>query len=463
MAQLEPTPEQARQHLIGSNILAPWYLFNTQMDIYVQIGEHRFPVIECARRFGKTTTALIYVRERMALTEQWIVRWCEPWKNQAREIVQPEVSKIEQLFPEPSRIRYYKTDSFYEHPKTGSRLYLRGVNEDRGESSRGSFSHMIVCDEVGSWKEPDYIINEVLLPQLLTTKGALIKLSTPPRNLGHKWYQYKEDAIIEGSFLQKTINDCTWIDDDEKEVIKREVGEIAWRREFMCEPITDPEALVIPEFSSDHIKDLKHPPYYDCYVGADFGFKDFTAVVFGYVDFLTRTLVIEDEVVVNAKNSQEIANMIKAKELELWPKKEPYRRTADAPMQQIYDLQNLHSLNILPTLKDDKYAAINALRVLFNEKRIIINPRCVKTLHQLRVGIWNERRTDFERGDTTGHLDSIMALVYLNRNIDWHKNPYPRVPEGVSHADYFIPETMTDDKTGIQNIMNPFARFGKHR
>jgi hypothetical protein len=447
--------------LTNHNVVAPWFLYNAQKDIYLTIGQHRFPTIECSRRFGKTVTSLVYVRERMGIEQQWVVRWCEPWKNQAREIVQPEVLKIEQLYQPALRLKYYKTDSFYEHPVTGSRLYLRGVNEDRGESARGSFSHLIICDEVGSWKEPDYIINEVLLPQLLTTKGSLVKLSTPPRDLGHKWYQYKESSIVDGSFAQKTVNDCTWIDDDEKLIIKKEIGEIAWRREMLCEPVTDPEYLVIPEFNeSRHIVETVRPPHFDFYVGADFGFKDFTAIVFGYVDFIRRKLIIEDEVVVNAKNSQEISNMIRAKEVELYgDKMKPYRRVADAPIQQIYDLQNLHSLTVLPAQKDDKYSAINALRVLFNEGRIEINPRCKKTLFQIKVGIWNERRTDFERGETTGHLDSIMALVYLNRNIDWHKNPYPAIAENVHHATHYIPENLTNtEEKKLGNLFAPFVK-----
>lgn len=459
MSSVTFTTEQIQ--LANANIIAPWFLYDAQKDIYQHLHKHRFPVVECSRRFGKTTTDLVFVEEYLRLNPGHVWRWCEPLKNQAREIVMPEMDKIQRMYNSERRAKYVTTDSFYLYPN-GSRLYLRGVNEDKGESARGSFAHGITADELGSWRDPSYILNEVLLPQLATTKGRLHKLSTPPKDLAHAWYRYKGEAIAEGCFIQKKFDECVWIDDEEKEILIKEIGgreSTAFKREFMCEPVADVEALVIPEFrEAVHVyKDMERPKHFDWYIGADFGFKDYTAVLYGYVDFMNRTLVIEDEILVRGKSSSDVAGLIKQKELEF--KNPPYRRIADITPQQCYDLQNLHGLQILPTMKDDKYAAINAVRVMFSEGRIVISEKCVNLIQQLKVGIWNERHTDFERGESIGHLDAIMALVYLNRNIDWHRNPFPAIEDGIYREYHYIPESARDtQEKKLANVFTPFKK-----
>ena len=388
-----------------------------------------------------------------------IWRWLEPQKNQAREIVMPEVEKINSLLPPDLKMAFHKTDSYYQM-NNGSQLFLRGV-EDKGESARGTFSHGITCDEVGSWRDPDYIINEVLLPQLLTTKGKLVRISTPPQNLAHQWYQYKQEAIKDGRFLQLTERDLTWIEEEEKEHMAKAMGgreSPAWRREMLCEPVADPESLVIPEYREDiHDKDTYElPEYYNYYVGADFGFHDHTGVVFAVADVMNNELVILDELWVRGQNSKDIAAAIKSKELALFHGKQPYKRTADAPLQQIYDLQSLNNLSFTPALKDEKIAAINALRVAFSQGRVKILKSCQNLRFQLKVGMWNDRKTDFERGEGIGHLDLLAALIYMHRSIDWHENPFPLHAPEVQWATHHINPV----DTGNDSLRKAFYPFG---
>jgi hypothetical protein len=372
----------------------------------------------------------------------------------------PEMEKINRLLAPANRPEFKKTDSYYQLPN-GSQLFLRGINEDSGESARGTFSNGITCDEVGSWRNPDYVINEVLLPQLLTTKGKLVRISTPPENLGHSWYNYKNDAVIDGRFLQLTEHDLTWIDNEEKESMAKAMGgrtSPAWRREMLCEPIADPESLVIPEYKEElHvIKDYKLPDYFTAYVGADFGFQDHTGVLFAIHDFRANELVIVGEEWVKGQNSDQIAKLIKSKESALFHGKQPYRRVADAPLQQIHDLMSLHQITFMPAMKDEKMAAINSLRVAFSQLKIKILDTCQNLKFQLKVGLWNSRKTDFERGENLGHLDLLAALIYLHRSIAWHINPYPHLSPEVTRDTHYITE---QPKTG-QDISRALFPFG---
>jgi len=470
--------KEAVEHLWRLGVIAPWYLYDHQLSVYEFVRSVHDPFFEATRRFGKTTTFLVKMQEDSRQQQGRVVRWCEPWKEQARNIVMPEMELIQASCPSKLRAKFYRTDSFYEFPTTGSRLYLLGVNEDKGEQARGSFAHEIVADELGSWTDPEYILNEVLRPQLLTTRGSLPQMSTPPDNLDHYWYRAKEKALIEGRFIQRTIDDVKHISDPEKERFIESMGgrqSTAVRRELYCEPVADPEKVVIPEYDPaihDLDDDAPRPQHFDAYVGIDLGFADCTALLFGYYDFLNATLVIEDEWVGNGKNSKEITNGARLIEERLWGTKacdcqrqdtfcgthgiQPYLRIADNDLQQLYDMQTLCKYSVFPTRKDDKHSAINALRLRFKDGKIKIKKRCVVLRHQLKTGMWNERKTDLVRTEK-GHLDCIPALVYLNRNVNLSRNPYPQ-NVGISVYSHLVdPSTVSPMKPEDRAIAAAFG------
>lgn len=452
-------------------VVAAYYLRDDQLPIYELILRAKNPFIECARRYGKTTTILCYVIEQLIQHPGWVCTWCEPDKNQAREIVIPEIEKIFRSAPPGMRPVWSSTDSFYWFPSTGdkntaSRLKLRGVNHDRGDSARGAFSHIIVADEFGTWKDPDYIVQEALRPQLQTTNGPFIFASTPPEDLGHAYYTHKTWAITESRFIQRIIYDNESLTPERiQELIAECRGENtpAWRREYLCEPVSNPDRLVVPEFSDEiHVvdDDYPRPPHFDSYVGMDLGLNDCTAGLFAYWDFRNRELVIEDEWVANGQNTKSIVEHCKAKEAELWGEKKIYMRWADNELQQLYDMQTEHGYLVNPTRKDDKLAAINALRLRFSSGKIKIKKRCESLRYQLKVGLWNERRTDFLRGEKTGHLDAIDALIYLSRNIDEHHNPYPQYGPDVTPFTHYVPDNHDPQIKGsesLEQVFEPFA------
>lgn len=438
--------------------LAGWYLRPSQQEVCVHLGEHKNPFLEASRRWGKTTTILCYVIEQLLEHPGWVCRWCEPNKNQAREIVRPEMDKILRTCPDEMAAKWQTTDSVYMFPN-GSRLYLRGVNEDKGQSARGSFAHIVVCDELGTWREPKVIINDVLRPQLLTTNGQLLMASTPSPDLGHDYYDFKQQAIGSGEFIQKTIYDNEALTQAQIDQAAEEVGgkdSPTFRREYLCEAIANTEKLVFPEFDeSIHVEERARPEFFDTYVAVDLGFNDFTAMVFGYYDFKENKVIVEDELWVNGKNSQEITNLAKEKEASLWPGHVVYKRSGDNDLQQLYDMRTMFNYDIKPTLKDDKLAQVNAVRVRLKETSISIHPRCHNLIFQCKVGQWKANGKDFERGNKTGHLDLLDALVYFNRNIDLGRNPYPSDRMYQRQDVFFDPNTVKDESRELRQAFKP--------
>lgn len=479
------TQAAAREELWTLGVLAAWYLRDDQMPLYSLLRDKKRPFLECARRYGKTTSILTFVSEELLSHPGWVCMWCEPDQKQAREIIKPEVAKIFASAPRHLRPEWSATDSFYWWPCTGrtpdeaSKLKLRGVNHDSGDSARGPFAHIIVADEFGTWKDPDYIVKEALSPQLQTTNGPFIFASTPPRDLGHLYYEHKEWAIREDRFIQRIIYDNKSLTPERIEELKAECGgenTPSWQREYLCKPVSDPESLVVPEFNESlHLvdDDYPRPMHFDPYVGVDLGFNDSTAILFGYWDFLKRELVIEDEYVVSGKNSQEITDNAKRIEKELWEgvsycqcpacqwrlekAHKPFKRVGDNDKQQLYDMHTMCGYLVTPTRKDDKEAAINALRLRFRQNSIKIHKRCKILPYQLKVGLWNDRRTDYLRGDKTGHLDCIDSLVYLNRNVNEHHNPFPPVVQ--SSETHFVSnlKPVSKDAEVLKSLLRPFG------
>ena len=195
------------------------------------------------------------------------------------------------------------------------------------------------------------------------------------------------------------------------------------------------------------------PEHYDSYVGIDLGLNDHTAILFAYYNFLDRSLVIEDEWVSNGKNTKEIVEAAKRREMQLFPKT-VYKRIADNEIQQLYDMQTMFNYYVEPTQKDDKLSAVNALRLRFTQRRIKIKKRCVNLRYQLKVGSWNDKRTSFMRGDKIGHLDTIDAAVYLNRGIVESRNPYPDLSGGHITTHYIPVKDLPENKN--QDVAKAF-------
>ncbi len=447
------TQDESREECWQMGVVAPWYLRQSQLDVYELLLREKFPFIEAARRFGKTNSILAFILEMLRANAGWICRWCFPLKNQAREVLGAEIAKMQKDCPEHLRFRYQTTDSVYIGPRD-SRLYIRGVNEDRGDSARGPASNIIVCDEYGFWNEPDYIVREALFPQLENQPGQwLIKASTPPRNLGHRYYIEREEAIRKNRFIQKTIYDNEALSKEELAIIIEESGGVdspAFRRERLCEPVSDPELLVVPEWTDDNVvaDDYPRPDFFTPYVGGDSGADDNTAVLFGYYDFLKCEIVIEDEIVMNGKTTREIVELAKAYELRLWGTAPVKRRVYDASKQLVFDIFVDHKWPVSMPPKDDKLAAIHDLRVEVGARRFKVKERCKFLRRQMKVGMWrDDRHTDFERTEGLGHLDALAAAIYLNRVVDKNLNPIPAL-HGLSRFTHHIPGrpgTSSDD------------------
>jgi hypothetical protein len=123
-------------------------------------------------------------------------------------------------------------------------------------------------------------------------------------------------------------------------------------------------------------------------------------------------------------------------------------------------LYALHGLLFYPTQKDNKDMQVNALRMAMAERRVIIHPRCKTLINHLKYATWDKSRKTFTRSTDGAHYDAVDALIYLLRNIDKNRNPYPsgfRRGLNGSRDDWFTRESdnLEDKYSDFKNLFIP--------
>lgn len=435
------TPEQARDYLWRSGNIAELLLDNLQkkmIDGYRGSANESEITFVLSRQTGKSYGFGVLAIEECIRRPEIVVLYIAPTLKMAKRILKNNFNQILKTCPKDMRPVFKTQDSEYLFPN-GSRIILCGFNAGEIEGVRGNTAHIVMLDECGFMDEAEfeYGINSVAYPTLNVTKGTMMMCSTLPKSATHPYWSRVLKARMENRCIEGTIYDCPRYTQDDIDKFAKRVGgydSIDFRREYLNEMITDEERAVIPEATKERManmtKVMNRPPHFDSYVAMDIGFRDYTAIIFGYYDFLKNKVVIEDEVVLKGVRvtTATICDEMKKKESLHWGHKKPHLRIADNNNLILLNelSQPPYNLPILPTAKDNREAAINKLRLLVQKEQLVIHPRCVQLLQHIQHATWNKKRSEFDRDPINGHFDLLAALIYFVRNVQFGKNPYPQ-------------------------------------
>lgn len=387
----------------------------------------------CSRQIGKSFWAVCKAIEQAIKQPKSQIRYGAAFHSDLVEFIIPAFDKV--MEDCPAQIKgVYKTSGTSFHFPNGSKIKLVGLDRNP-DGLRGNTLDLIILDECGFVGNLEYLYKSIIIPATMHRPNAkIIMISTPPATPAHSFLDFCQRAELEGGYAKFTIYDNPMIDQDTIERLMKESGgatSTTWRREYLCEFVTDSDSAIIPEWDDKYIQSPQQDqfyPFYHRYVGMDLGVKDFTAVIFGYYDFAKATLVIEDELVINGPTltTQLLKDLIVEKEASLWADKKPYRRISDNNnLMLLQDLTTLHGLTFAATNKDTLEAMVNEVRLMVQAGKVIIHPKCKLTSGSLKYGVWDKKRSAFARSGTYGHFDCLAALIYLIRNLDKHTNPVP--------------------------------------
>lgn len=427
-----------------------------QKDLYELYynSKHKVQTWLLARRSGKTYALCVLALEQCIRKPNSIVKIVSPTKLQVNNNVRPIFKTLLEDCPEDVRPDFKAKDYIYYFPN-GSEIQLAGSDNGHAEKLRGGDSDIAMVDEAGSCKDLENIVKSILLPTTLITKGKVILASTPPKESDHDFLKFLEEADLRGSLVKRTFKQNPRLTKEMIDELTTELGgenTSEYKREMLCEIVKDETKAVLPEVTSELlneiVKEWPKPPFYDSYEGMDLGFNDLTVILFGYYDFRADKVIIEDEYVINGLDLHlgKLTKTIQDKEKNLWTNymtgevKTPYIRVSDINYIVTNEIRH-HSnnqINFIPAKKDDNDSAINTMRMMLANKKIIIHPRCETLIRHLKNVKWgNKAKTEFARSPDDGHYDAVDALKYMIRHIVYSKNPYP-AHYGLNTKDLYI-------------------------
>lgn len=438
-------PRLAQEQLWRRGHLS-WMLDPNQKELYELYyqSEHRVQTWLLARRSGKSYALCVLAVETCLRKPNSIVKFLAPTRVQVSLIIRPLMNKVLKTCPGDLQPEYKAKDNIYYFPN-GSELQLSGSDGGSAERLRGGDSDLAIVDEAGSCSDLSSCVKDILLPTTLITRGKIILASTPPEDQEHDFMKFIEEAEQRGSIVIKTIDDNPRIAQKEKDDLIKELGgpnSDSTLRELYCKRIQSSGRTVFKEFTEEKavelVKDWETPPHYDAFVSMDVGFKDWTAVLFGYYDFVKDKIIIQDEIITHGKDMYlpKLAKDIEQKESDLWTnyltneKLKPRKRVSDHDLIVQNEIKKHSNYRIFFENADkrDRMAGINFVRTLITSNRLIINPRCKVLISHLKNCKWasETEKDSFARCPAGSHYDAAAALVYFCRAIDFKRNPYPR-------------------------------------
>jgi hypothetical protein len=482
-AAIKPTKKEAFGELWRRGLLK-WKLDPIQKQMYDLYYKDSSSLSTwlLARRSGKTFCLAILAIEQCIRKPNSIVKFVAPTKAQVNSNTRPLFKKILDDCPDDIKPEFRTNDFIYYFPN-GSEIQLAGSDSGHAEKLRGADSHLCIVDEAGSCDELSNLVKSILLPTTLITRGKIILASTPPKDSDHEFLSFIETCEHRGTLVKKTIYDNPRITQEDIERMIIESGgknSPDFRRECLCEIIKDPKSSVLPEFTSTLaskiITESPRPPMFDTYVGMDLGGKDLTVVLFAYFDFRRDKVIVEDEIVIDF---QEINNHIKTlvdqiekKEGDLWLNRltnevnTPKVRVSDINYIVLKDI-SVHSkgkITFTATKKDEKRTAVNNLRIMLANEKILIDPRCKTLIRHLNNVKWSKsKKNEFARSPDDGHYDAVDALIYLIRSINYTKNPYPP-GYGLNMSDLYISNEKKFKERNSSSTVDVYRSiFGKRK
>lgn len=400
-----------------------------------------------ARQTGKSYHWATVAIETCIKKPKARVRYGTAFQSDLEEFIRPIFELLIEDAPDDVKPTWKTQGSKYMFPN-GAEIKLVGLDM-HPNGLRGNALDLVIIDEAGFVSKLRYIFASIILPMLRNRPNLrVIMSSTPPETPDHEFTEFVHEAIEQGKLFKATIDDDETTTKETKDILAKEAGgydSTTYRREFLCEFVTDSDLAIVPEWDGKFVGELERDnltDYYHRYVALDVGVVDFTAGVFGYYDFRRATLFIEDEIGMRGPEmtTDKLAVALKAKERELWGEKKVYRRVADNNnLLLLNDLGSIHECYFRATDKDELPAMVNELRLLVKAGRLRVHPRCRNLIACLEYGIYNESKVkrEFARSKVFGHYDWLAALIYLVRNLDVVTNPVP-ADLGIGYATHFI-------------------------
>jgi phage terminase large subunit len=360
---------------------------------------HRFRVLNCGRRFGKTSLAVEEIKGK-ALAKSNRIAYTAPTYQQARDIAWELLKK--ELLPIITSVNEARLEIKTRAMGNGeSSIVLRGWESI--ETLRGQALDFIVPDEIAQCRNFWVSWNEVIRPTLTDRRGEALLMSTP-KGFNHFYDLYNlQETEQDFKSFHYTTYDNPFIPVDEIEAAKRQLPEDAFAQEYLAD-FRKQQGLVYKEFDrARHV--YKEIPdgtgIAETVVGIDFGFVHPAAVLTLRVAN-SGDVWVSEEFVERGRTDIEIAEYVAALQAgRVFP--DPESPSAIEELKR-------RNINVRPVVKgkDSEKHGIDKVRELLKAGKLHVHHSCRNLISEFETHAYKDGKDEPEE---TGE-DALDALRY---------------------------------------------------
>ncbi len=380
---------------------------------------HRFRVLCCGRRWGKTTLAIDQMKA-CAVAKPTRIAYIAPTLQQARDIAWEQLKK--DCAKAAISIREAPRLEIILPTQRGgeSLIVLRGW--EAVETLRGQQFDLIVIDEVAMMKNFWSNWQEVIRPTLTDTKGEVLFISTP-KGFNHFYDLFNlQESDSDFKSYHFPSQDNPFLPYDEIEKAKQELSYERFAQEYMAD-FKKTQGLVYKEF--DRAKHVYNELPQDIRVvetlaGIDFGFTNPCAIPNLYRDS-TDTLWLTEEYYETGKTDVQVAEYVAAKSYNrVYP--DPEAPAAIAELRK-------RGVNVREVIKgkDSIKNGIDRVREVLKANKLKIHASCKNTIMEFETYAYPDRKPDHNEEekpiDENNHMmDALRYVIMMNAKSSGHAN-----------------------------------------
>lgn len=374
----------------------------------IALDTHRFRVVCCGRRFGKTTEASEEIKGK-ALSKPSRIAYIAPTYQQARDIAWEQLKR--ELLPITIQANESRLEIRVKTLKGGeSLIILRGWESI--ETLRGQQYDLIVIDEVASMRNFWLHWQEVIRPTLTDTKGEALFISTP-KGFNHFYDLFNQQAQdADYKSFHFTSYDNPYIPKEELDKARLELTEDRFAQEYLAD-FRKTEGLVYKEFNrAIHVYRDQVIQATSSFGALDFGFTNPCAILSFNTDSDLKYYVTH-EFYKTGKTEDEIAEYVGAQGFNyVYP--DPESASGIATLRK-------RGINIREVTKgkDSIRNGINKVRELFKQNRLLIHESCSNLIWELETYSYPDKkdmRNENENPiDENNHaVDALRYAIMMN-------------------------------------------------
>ena len=376
----------------------------SQSQALIAIDLHRFRVVNCGRRWGKTTLAIDQMIACAANREARIA-YIAPTFQQARDIAWEQLKRVcrdSGAIINESRLEIRIPNI---HGKE-SLIILRGWESI--ETLRGQLFDLIVLDEVASMRNFWRSWEEVVRPTLTDRKGEVLFISTP-KGFNHFYDLYNlQEKDPDFKSFHFTSYDNPHIPSEEIDKAKQQLTDDRFSQEYLAD-FRKTEGLVYKTFDrAKHIFTDEKYVTVERLAGIDWGWTN-PAAVHSIDKDTDRHYWINNEFYKTNQSTAQIIEWVSAlKPQKVYPDPAEPDRCEEARKA---------GLNVREVSKDIE-AGISCVQELFKQNRIHIHASCTNLISELETYSYPEKKPDHNENELpikeNDHaLDEIRYVLYM--------------------------------------------------